>query len=99
MPHGSILGPLLFNIFINEISWICRDCNIESYVDDLKLFLHFLTKDISIGMDKLNAYLRRVTAWCSSYSLLINPEKTKFLVFSMKAALARILAISFLGKE
>ena len=101
VPQGSILGPLLFNIYINEINRICKDCNIESYVDDSKLLLSFSMRDISIGIDKLNADLRRVTAWCCSNSLLINPGKTKFLVFGTKAALARITIppVSFLGKE
>ena len=101
VPQGSILGPFLFNIYINAISRICKDCNIESYVDDSKLLLSFSIRDISIGVDKLNADLRRVTAWCCSNSLLINPGKTKFMVFGTKAALVRITIppVSFLGKE
>ena len=52
-------------------------------------------------MNKLNADLKRVAAWCCSNSLLINPEKTKFLLFGTKQALAKINLppLQFLGEE
>lgn len=82
--QGYILGPLLFNLYINDISSICRDSNIESYVDDSKLFVSFSIKDINTGMDKLTADLRRVAAWCCSNCLLIPPDKTKFLLLTLE---------------
>jgi hypothetical protein len=47
--QGSILGPLFFHLYVNKISTICKDCSIDSYVDDSKLFQgrlewHFLAK-------------------------------------------------------
>lgn len=101
VPQGSILGPLLFNLYVNEISSMCKDCKIESFVDDSKLFLSFSISDIAESMNKLNADLKRVAAWCCSNSLLINPEKTKFLLFGTKQALAKINLppLQFLGEE
>ena len=44
VPQGSILGPLLFNLYVNEISSMCKDCKIELFVDDSKLFLSFFNQ-------------------------------------------------------
>jgi hypothetical protein len=101
IPQGSILGPLLFNLYINEISNICSNCDIESYVDDSKLSLSFAIKDLSESMGKLDADLKSVAAWYCSNNLQINPDKIKFLLFGSRQALAKVDVppIQFLGKE
>ena len=40
-PQGSILDPLLFTLYFNDLPNIVSNCEIESYVDDTKLFLSF----------------------------------------------------------
>ena len=76
-------------------------CNLESYVDDSKIVLSFLIKDAESAERVLEEDLRRVAAWCCKNQLLINPEKTKFLMIGTQQLLRRLpneIAISFLGK-
>ena len=100
VPQGSILGPLLFNLYINDLPSICRTCNVESYVDDSKLFLSFPKREMDGGLQYLTEDLLRVTSWCCHNHLLINPDKTKFCLFGSQQMLSRISIppLPFLGK-
>ena len=81
VPQGSILGPALFSIYINDLPTTPIICPLESYVDDSKIYLSFSYKDINVAEIQLTDDLRRIAAWCCSNSLLANPEKTKLLLF------------------
>ena len=45
VPQGSILGPLLFSIYVNDQPEAPRNCSTECYVDDTKLFVSFHLQD------------------------------------------------------
>ena len=44
VPQGSILGPLLFKLYINDLPTACAHCKVKSYVDDSKLYASFSNK-------------------------------------------------------
>ena len=81
VPQGSILGPLLFNLYINDLLTACINSFLESFMDNSKLYLAFSKKQMDKGLEDLRQDLHRVLAWCCNNSLLINPDKTKFCVF------------------
>ena len=58
VPQGSILGPTLFNIYINDLPGIPRVCSVESYVDDSKLYLTFPLKEAFTAMAQLSEDLK-----------------------------------------
>ena len=94
VPQGSILGPALFNIYINDLPLVPNICSLESYVDDSKLYISFPVKDIDTVAEQLTEALRRIAAWCCANSLLINPDKTKLYCWVSVRYCAKFQTIS-----
>ena len=102
VPRGFILGPALFNIYINDLPHISNSCSLESYVDYSKLYLSFSVKDAEDAAARLTADLQRIAAWCCSHSLLINPDTTKLLLLGTRQMLTKVqdsFPVTLLGKE
>ena len=79
VPQGSILGPVLFTIYVNDLLSVPKRCLSASYVDDCKLYLSFSPDELTTSISALNEDLMRISQWCCKNSLLINPDKTKVL--------------------
>jgi len=65
VPQGSHLGPLLFSIFINDISSVFTDCNFLLFADDLKFFK---TIGSPLDMENLQRVLARLESWYTTNS-------------------------------
>ena len=81
VPQRSILGLLLFSIYVNDLPSAARKCSSESYVDDTKLLLSFRISDSNTAMTDLNEDLIRMRNWCFDNLLLLNSDKTKMMVY------------------
>ena len=97
VPQGAILPPLLFCIYINDLPQIARTCQLESYVDDSKLFLSFPIKNVDNAIQNLQEDLSGLAKWCCENKLLINPLKTKFRTRQLLRRLPKEISLSFLG--
>ena len=76
---GSILGPLLFLIYINNLSNISKVLDFILIADYTNIF--FLHKDINILSETLNSELSTLTQWCKANKLSITFKKSNFMIF------------------
>ncbi len=80
VPQGSILGPLLFIIFIKDIHHCNYDVNFTLFADDTSsTFSTNNTNNIDRNIDSCNI---SVSQWAEANGLQLNDDKTSFTVFS-----------------
>lgn len=81
VPQGSILGPLLFNIFIRDIKNAVKSCNVHFYADDVQLSYSFKPEDAKTAFSKINEDLDYIYKHTTNEGLKINANKTAALLF------------------
>ena len=79
VPQGSVLGPLLFLIYINDLPNISNKLDLYLFADDTSIYY----EDESLGNleKKVNKELRNLYLWLSVNRLALNIEKTNFVIF------------------
>ena len=100
VPQGSILRPLLFSIYVNDLPEAPWNCSTEFYVDDTKLFVSFQSQDTQ-RIVEMNEDLFGVHNWCFRNRLLLNPDKTKLILFGSRHTTSKLheFRLSLLGKD
>ena len=96
VPQGSILSPLLFFIFINDLPE-ATNFFIRLFADDT--FLCSQNNDIMLLENEVNLELEKVYIWLASNKLTLNISKSKFMFFSNKKKVDHILSIKINGKS
>ena len=93
VPQGSILGPLLFNIYINDIFFFIIESDIANYADDNTLYTSSRYCEETIL--KLEKDANILIKWFKDNGMKLNEEKCKLLILSKKSNNTEII----LGNE
>ena len=80
VPQGSILGPILFLIYINDLPLVSKTLSTTLYADDTNFSLNHRNYEEMIPL--LNSELAKIQEWTLANRLTINPTKTEILLFS-----------------
>jgi hypothetical protein len=82
VPQGSVLGPLLFLIYVNDVGNAVPDANVKLFVDDTNLFI--VDPDVVTLNKKANCFIDQLQQWFIANKLSINITKTCCMVFPSK---------------
>lgn len=82
VPQGTVLGPNLFILYINDIVHHIKDSNIQLFADDTILYV--VGSDVQNVINIINIELENVLKWLNMNSLYINVNKTKFMIIKSK---------------
>ena len=94
VPHGSVLGPVLFLLYINDLHRVLEDENTRLFADDTSLYDY--NRDIKQLVSAAKAKIKKLYCWCVCNKLTINASKTNFILFHTrnKAAYPELTEIS-----
>ena len=91
VPQGSVLGPMLFLLYINDLCDVILNCSTFLYADDTVLVANAL--DIQAAHAQLQIDLDNVAGWCKFNKLSINIKKTKSMIVGSRHKVKNHIAI------
>ena len=101
VPQGSILGPLLFSIFVIDMSKLTTDCDLVQYADDSQFIFSGSPNNIKAITDRAKHTMSRAKQYFDSNGLKVNPQKTQAIFVGSRQNIAKIpvdTKIDFDGK-
>ena len=95
VPQGSCLGPLLFTIYVSKLFQILKHNlpSVPTFADDSQLYLSFKPSDFSSEVEAVSAmqkYICNVRAWMTEDQLMLNDDKTEFLIIGTRQQLSKV---------
>jgi len=84
VPQGSILGPLLFLIFINDLPIVTPYFKYILFADDSTLSTSFKKRDAKDVAITINQELSKIHEWLLTNKISVNTDKTKYIIFSYR---------------
>ena len=91
VPPGTVLGPILFAMYIQDwTSTLKPNFNHHEFVDDIQIYKHTSLHDLELTIRETSDQLEKILDWTKTNGLILNPTKTQVIVIGTKALRSRV---------
>ena len=95
VPQGSILVPLLFLLYINDLSSVSEYCYSVLFADDTNVFIS--GENIDVLCSRLNEELESIREWLCCNKLSLNVSKTHYMIFTPRNKIVHDIDVKIQG--
>ena len=88
VPQGSVLGPLFYILYANDISDTIINCKVAMYADDTVLYT--ADSNFEDSMRKMRSDVQALSSWCGENGIRMNTDKTKTMSFGSAKKLKKL---------
>ena len=95
IPQGSLLGPKLYTILVNDLPEAITEGEVTLFADDTSIY--YIGDNVDKIIDSLNLVMEQAHNWCRKNKLTVHPEKTEAMLLMKKAFMGPLKPIKYRG--